>query len=99
MFAEVSPLSFFGGGGNWRALFHFDYKYLWNSKGNHLLFNLKDDPAERENLLTREPERARSMDAALARYANALPREEDGGPPRAIDEETLRTLRSLGYVR
>jgi len=39
------------------------------------------------------------MDAALARYANALPREEDGGPPRAIDEETLRTLRSLGYVR
>ena len=99
VFAEVSPLPFFSGGGNWRALFHFDYKYLWNSKGNHLLFNLKDDPAERENLLTREPERARSMDAALARYANALPREEDGGPPRAIDEETLRTLRSLGYVR
>jgi len=97
--AEVNPLPFFSEGGDFRAIFHGSYKYVWNSKANHALFNLKDDPRETENLLAQEAGRAGTMERALTRYVDALPPPGAAGPAQAVDEETLKALRSMGYVK
>jgi len=97
--AEVYPLDFSAPEGHWRALFHGDYKFLWNSKGKHQLFQLRDDPHEEANLIGREPERAQKMSSYLLKYLASLPSPGAAGPPTPVDEETLRALKSLGYVR
>jgi arylsulfatase A-like enzyme len=97
--AEVETLPFASPDGDWRALYDKHHKFLWNSKGNHQLFDLEVDPGEEVNLVARAPERAKKMDELLNRYLASLPRPGAAGPPAALDEETLRTLKSLGYVR
>jgi arylsulfatase A-like enzyme len=98
--AEVDPLPEIGPAGRWRALYDGPRKFLWNSKGNHQLFDLASDPGEKQNLFGRDAEQARRLAAGLEGYLAALPK-----PPasavsaRALDEETQKALRSLGYVR
>jgi len=42
--AEVYPLPGVGrDAGDWRAIYEDDLKFVWNSKGNHQVFNLKTD--------------------------------------------------------
>jgi arylsulfatase len=97
--AEVHPLPFSSPDGEWRAILHAPYKYVWNSQGNHRLFNLENDPKESVNLLETEVEKAARLESALVRYLAALPPPGDAGAPAEVDEETLRALRSLGYVK
>jgi arylsulfatase len=101
--AEVHPLPFRGRGkpwrqqGEWRCLVDGRYKFLWGSRGRHLLFDLQVDPGETENLLERRPEVARSMQGAIETYFAGLPapgRAEEG----FVDEETLQQLRAVGYL-
>ena len=48
------------------------YKYNWtNIGGEELLFNLKDDPMEQNDLSQAEPERARRMKKMLAEHVSA----------------------------
>ena len=97
--AEVYPLPFSSPNGHWRALLHGNYKFLWNSKGKHQLFNLEVDPGEKRNLIDQEPGRAKSMETYLLKYLASLPPPGAAGPPTPLDEETLRALKSLGYVQ
>ena len=97
--AEVYPLSFSAPEGHWRALRHGNFKFLWNSRGQHQLYNLKDDPREERNLITRESERAKKMETYLLKYLASLPSPGAAGQPTPIDDETLRALKSLGYVQ
>jgi len=98
--AELDPLPELGPTGRWRALYDGSFKFLWNSKGEHQLFDLGRDPGEKQNLFRSEGERARRLAAGLEGYLAALPK-----PPasakgaRALDAETQKALRSLGYVR
>lgn len=95
--AEVYPLPWSSPDGDWRALYHGNLKYLWNSKGNHLLFDLESDPAESTNLWHDQPELARAMQSRLESRFGELP--PAGEPPAGeVDAETIELLRSLGYI-
>ena len=96
--AETYPLEFQSINGHWRAIFHGNYKYLWNSQGNHLLVNLDVDPGENQNLLHREPEQAEKMQVALNGYLATLPKPGATSLAGEVDEETQRALKSLGYL-
>lgn len=96
--AEVDPLPFMSSEGAWRALYLGRRKLLWNSLGNHALYDLEADPGEENNLAGTEPERTASAIHVLESYMGSLPAPGDAGPARALDAETLRALRSLGYV-
>ncbi len=97
--AEVFPLPFQSPDGGWRALFDARWKFLWNSKGGHRLFDLDRDPAEDHDLAPRERPRVARLAALLERYFASLPPPGAAGPPRVLDEETRRALESLGYIK
>lgn len=96
--AEVYPRDFEAPLGQWRALLDGDFKFLWNSKDRHHLFDLKRDPHETANLLTKNPAQAEAMETRLAAYLDGLPKPAAGGEEQVIDEETRQTLESMGYV-
>ncbi|MFO0981350.1 MAG: hypothetical protein U1E76_06275 [Planctomycetota bacterium] len=96
--AEVYPLEFASDLGDFRCLIEMPFKYVWNSKGRHQLFDLRADPHELEDRLGDDRERARRMGAKLAAYLGSLDRSFKDDPERAIDEETRRALEALGYL-
>jgi arylsulfatase A-like enzyme len=99
LLAELDTLSFMSDEGDFRALYLGRYKLLWNSLGNHALYDLATDPGEERNLSQTDPERTTSSIRLLEKYLASLPEPGEAGPPRTLDEETLEALRSLGYVR
>jgi arylsulfatase A-like enzyme len=79
--------------GGWKLIYN-----RWNRSGE--LYNLARDPAEKQNLADREPERARDL---LRRIA-AQDRENAKRSHRVqgteeLPENVVEGLRSLGYVR
>ena len=96
--AEAYPLPVTSSDGHWRALLEEEHKLLWNSKGDHLLFDLKADPGERNNLVASKPRRADAMMRRLNGYLATLPAPGPPGPERNLDEETRKALESLGYL-
>lgn len=98
LLAEVNPLAFMSPEGSWRALYLGRHKLLWNSLGNHALFDLESDPGERNDLSGGDPARVAEAIGVLEKVLSSLPPPGEPGPPAALDEETLKALRSLGYV-
>ena len=98
LLAEVNPLEFMSHDGSWRALYLGRHKFLWNSLGNHALYDLEEDPGERNDLSGTDPDRIRLAIGVLDRVFASLPPPGEPGPPATLDEETLKALRSLGYV-
>jgi len=97
--AETYPLPILTPDGHWRAMFEKDYKFIWSSKNNHLLFNLKNDPEEYKNLFRKNTYKANIMLARMDKYISALPKPGPAGPAKEIDQETIKALKSLGYVK
>lgn len=97
--AETYPLAPLAPKGHWRAIFEDNYKFIWNSKNNHLLFDLEKDPGEETNLVAKQPQRAAKMLSGLNQYLAKLPAPGAAGPARELDEQTKEALRSLGYVK
>ena len=62
------------------------------------LYNLADDPAERRNLASTEPDRVRRMTDDLQRGLQRLAPGGDRAQPRAVSAEQEERLRSLGYT-
>ena len=92
----------------WRDHWHIiairteNYKYIWNSRqpDQPELFDLKLDPAEKNNILTQHPDEAGRFQAVVVQH---LQRGAQTSPskPAAIpdmDEKMIRRLRDLGYV-
>ena len=96
--AEVSPLAFMSSEGSWRALYLGRHKLLWNSLGNHALYDLEKDPGEQDDLSRTDSERMKAAIGVIDRVFASLPAPGEPGPPATLDEETLKALRSLGYV-
>ncbi len=97
IFAEVYPLPVLSKRGSHRAYYEGDLKYVWNSRGRHMLFDLKADPDEEHNLYGLKLEKARAMRTAMETLVKELPRPYEVAVTR-IDQETLETLRGLGYI-
>jgi arylsulfatase A-like enzyme len=98
VFAEVYPLEVIGQRGDWRVLLAGDLKFHWNSRGNHLLFDLGEDPGEANSLAQSDPERVQRMERELEGFLAGLPKPMPQGEVREVDEETRRALRNLGYL-
>ena len=97
--AETYPHPRFAPEGHWRAIYRGSFKYLWNSKGDHLLFDLANDAGENDNLVNRLPAVAKSLDATLSEILSNAPRTERSDEPvREVDAETRRALENLGYL-
>ena len=95
---ESRTLAAFMEYGHWLSVIRGTMKYIWNSKGHNMLFDLASDPAENINLIERRADEAGAMGDSLVEYLAGLPGPGDpsrGGP---VDDETLRSLKSLGYV-
>ncbi len=69
------------------------YKLIDRSDGIRLLYDLREDPEERHNLVDEEPELASTLAELFSRTEPAQLGEE-----MEIDEETLEKLRALGYI-
>ncbi|HEY7696879.1 MAG TPA: sulfatase [Vicinamibacteria bacterium] len=98
LLSEVRPLDVMSPDGWWRALYLGRQKVLWNSHGNHALYDLEEDPGERKDLSRDEPERLKEALSVLEKVFASLPPRGEPGPPATLDEETQKALRSLGYV-
>ena len=98
LLAEVKPLAFMSPEGSWRALYLGRHKLLWNSLGNHALYDLAEDPGERNDLSRIDPPRTTEAIRLLDKVLSSLPPPGEPGPPTSLDEETLKALRNLGYV-
>jgi arylsulfatase A-like enzyme len=64
--------------------------------GTAELYDLETDPGETANLITAEPAMAHELGALLAAWNAGVPAIRPGD--HEVDEESLRLLRSLGYV-
>lgn len=95
--SRVNPLAHRTG--DWTALYDGDLKYISNSYGNHMLFDLDSDPREERNLLTARADTGRAMQATIDETLKNLPRRPaNREPTQQIDAETQKALKSLGYI-
>jgi len=81
-----------------KAVLLADYKFIWDSRGEHQFFALSTDPAESRNLFPSRDENLRRMqkkmaDFMLARRAAVAPSSGE------LDHEDLEALKALGYMR
>lgn len=95
--AETYPLQVLTPRGHWRAVIDGTTKFLWNSQGDHLMFDLRADPGEENNLVAGDNETARSLQLRLHEYLNRLPQPKAAAETE-LDAETREALESLGYV-
>ncbi len=79
-----------------------DWKYILNISTDHAeLYNLNDDPSEKNNIVNDRIKVAKSLRAKLNEHINDISnREETFGPHEKvkIDEEVKARLRNLGYI-
>ena len=100
---ELEPLPYVAGsiayGRDRRAYYSPDgwlYVHAESELERPQLFSLADDFEEHDDLSARRPEKVAELEAALRRFLAPLAVAE-GRPPEA-DEETLESLRALGYL-
>ena len=96
--AETYPLTPFSKDGSWQSIFEGDFKFIWNSKDQHMLFNLKDDPEEKINITGQDSKRTEGMMTRLKQYLAKLPKPGLAVPSGEPDDQTKEALKSLGYV-
>jgi len=96
--AETYPLPLDSEDGSWQSIFEDDFKFIWNSKDQHMLFNLKDDPEEKVNIIDEDSKRTEGMMTQLKQYLAKLPKPGLAVPSGEPDGQTKEALKSLGYV-
>ena len=75
------------------------YKYIKVSNGRDMLFNLKEDPAEVQNIIDIEVDLASSLNAQLLERIISLELAGDSGEKVLMDESVIENLKSLGYMQ
>jgi len=98
LLSESRTLPPFYAKGSWLAIINQGKKLIWNSLGNHLLFDLAEDPEEEHNLFARYPADARALGDAMHDYIAGLPEPGQQAPAGPVDDETLKALKSVGYL-
>ena len=87
-----------------RAIIDKDIKLIWASDGEHELYDLAKDPWESWNAFdsTAYAESKTTLMAKLEEYVKefeAMGQPREGIPEEALDEETLKELKALGYLK
>lgn len=95
-----------------RAVERYGFRFIWSSNGRHELYDLKADPGENHNLYDAEHRTAaadeflellvqelESYVPGLSSKIRMVPESALGQAPAEVDEETLKALRAVGYVR
>ncbi len=72
------------------------WKYIQTTRPE--LYDLEKDPGEQTNLVEAQPRRARILKNRLAFILEQTVRQGEGQEDAPLDAESLRHLRSLGYV-
>ncbi len=80
------------------------YKYIWYSDGRDELYDLKEDPRERRNLVSLKPGLAKQLRNKLEKVLLSIDQVDYGdrlrnGSFRRVNEEVLRRLRAWGFYR
>jgi len=96
--AEVYPVPAHSQEGDWRMLVRGRHKLLWGSKGQHLLFDLGNDPREQRNLYDDKRDLAQDMISELETFFANLPAPRTSSPLAEVDDDTRRVLEALGYL-
>jgi len=95
---ESSSLESSTKNGNWQAWIDPNMKFIWNSRGAHMLFDLDADPRELNNLFDARAQEAESMQTAMKSYLASLPEPGPEGKTGVVDQKTQDALKSLGYT-
>lgn len=72
------------------------FKYIQTTRPE--LYDLVNDPGEREDLIDQQPQRARKMKDALAAMLEQAVRKENPSGQMELDASARRQLESLGYT-
>lgn len=86
-----------------RAVIDGGYKLIWGSDGAHQLYNLKESPDEKRNLIQDEEKQQKvkimmkKLEMLKKKYKMNLV-EMNRQRKEKMDEETLKALKSLGYI-
>lgn len=74
------------------------YKYIWQSDGQHELYDLVHDPAELNNLVTIKPDVTREMATQLEQWERSHEGYDIVSGKAEYDDTLVEHLRALGYV-
>lgn len=80
-----------------RAIRTSEYKYIRGSDGSEELYDVEQDPTERFDLATTEPDIVAGMAAQLDDWVDSFEHAESGGDVEMADD-TKGRLRDLGYL-
>ncbi len=81
-----------------KALIRYPWKLVWDSKGEDMLYNIKENPAETSNKRREHYGRYHRMMMAVDEYRAAIPEPGEPEPMPPMDPQTRKRLRALGYV-
>jgi len=82
------------------ALIGTNWKLIINDKTQAKeLYNLMDDPTERKNLTTLQPEKAREQNEILQKLVLSLTPAPKTGEGKPLQKDKEEMLRSLGYLQ
>jgi len=75
-----------------------EHKFIWNSDYKHELYDLRLDPAETNNVISQDPQKAGELESLLNEWLNSF--QKTGQRDYKIDDEkTVRKrLEELGYL-
>lgn len=85
------------------ALYDGAFKFIHSTDGKHELYDLSKDPREKDNILAKQPKRAKKMRQEIEKLIRESPK-----PPKAVPGETkeaelptdeeVDVLKDLGYL-
>jgi arylsulfatase A-like enzyme len=81
-----------------RAVYKGSFKLIQHRERADELFDLSSDPSEARDLMTADPDRARSIRASILRDVPPLPVAQTPKPAE-VPSDVLERMRSLGYLR
>jgi arylsulfatase A-like enzyme len=75
------------------------FKYIWASNGKHQLFNLKEDPSEKENIADKKPLIKNQLKDKLFSWYNSFEKASfiEKNTEEQLDTKVKEHLRGLGY--
>jgi arylsulfatase A-like enzyme len=80
------------------ALRRGDHKLIFDHRENTaFLYNLKDDPEEKHNLVEERPELRTPLEESLTQWVSEMTK-QDIAPTLQLKDEELESLKSLGYL-
>jgi len=77
-----------------KAIRNLEYKYIWRSTGEEELYNVAEDPYEQENIISKMPEKSKTLQKNLERFLLSIEI-----PPIHLKKEAIKWMKAWGYHR